>query len=43
MEEWDQQRADSRTIVKMRRIAQDAMAFGDDDAAFAGWFFGGGK
>ena len=34
MEEWDQQRADSRTIVKMRRIAQDAMSFGDDDAAF---------
>lgn len=34
MEEWDQQRADSRTIVKMRRIAQDAIGFGDDDAAF---------
>jgi hypothetical protein len=34
MEEWDQQRADSRFIETMRRIAQDAMRFGDDDAAF---------
>ena len=34
MEEWDQQRADSRSIETIRRIAQDAMRFGDDDAAF---------
>ena len=34
MDEWDQQRADSRTLVKMRRIAQEAMRFGDDDGAF---------
>lgn len=34
MEEWNQQRADSRSIEAMRRIALDAMRFGDDDAAF---------
>ena len=34
MEEWDQQRADSRSIETMRRIALDAMRFVGDDAAF---------
>ena len=34
MDAWNQQIADSRSIVKMRRIAQEAMRFGDDDAAF---------
>ncbi len=34
MAEWDQRIADSRSVVKMRRIAQEAMQFGDDDAAF---------
>ena len=34
MDEWDQQRADSHTIVRMSRIAQAAMHFGDDPAAF---------
>ena len=34
MDEWDQRRADSRRLVKMRRIAQEAMHFGDDNAAF---------
>jgi hypothetical protein len=34
MEEWDQQLADSHSIETMRRIARDAMCFGDDDAAF---------
>ena len=34
MEEWDQHLADSRSIETMRRIALDAMEFGDDDAAF---------
>jgi len=34
MEEWDQQLADSRSIETMRRIARDAMRFGDDNAAF---------
>jgi hypothetical protein len=33
MDEWDQRIADSRSIVKMRRIAQEAMCFGDDNAA----------
>ena len=34
MEEWDQWRADHRSIETMRRIALDAMGFKDDDAAF---------
>jgi hypothetical protein len=34
MEEWDQQRADSRSIETMRRIALDVMQLGDDDEAF---------
>ena len=34
MDEWDQRIADSRSIETMRRIAQDAMCFGDDSAAF---------
>jgi hypothetical protein len=34
MDEWDQQIADSRSVETMRRIAQDAMCFGDDGAAF---------
>jgi len=34
MDEWDQRIADSRSIETMRRIAQNAMDFGDDDAAF---------
>ena len=33
-EEWDQQRAERRSIETMRRIALDAMEFGDDSAAF---------
>ena len=33
-EEWDQWSADHRSIETMRRIALDAMEFGDDDAAF---------
>jgi hypothetical protein len=33
-EEWDQGRADSRSLERMRHIALDAMEFGDDDAAF---------
>ena len=34
MDEWDQRVADSRSIEMMRRIAQDAMRFDDDSAAF---------
>ena len=34
MEEWDQWRADHRSIDTMHRIALDAMEFGDDNAAF---------
>jgi len=34
MDEWNQRIADSRSIETMRRIAQDAMCFGDDDVAF---------
>jgi hypothetical protein len=34
MDEWDQRIADSRSIETMRRIAQDAMGLGEDDAAF---------
>ena len=37
MKEWDQQRADSRTIVKMRRIAQDAMYFDEDSTDLDGY------
>ena len=33
MEEWDQKRADWRPIETKRRIAQDAIRFGDDGAA----------
>jgi hypothetical protein len=33
-EEWNQRRADNRSPETMRRIALDAMAFKDDDAAF---------
>jgi len=33
-EEWNQWLADSRSIETMRRIALDALGFGDDDAAF---------
>ena len=34
-EEWNQQRAERRSIETMRRIALDAMEFGDDNAAFS--------
>jgi hypothetical protein len=34
MEEWDQRRAESRSIEEMRQIALDALQFGDDDEAF---------
>ena len=34
MEEWDQWRADHRSLETMRRIALDAIEFKDDDAAF---------
>ncbi|MBN1485497.1 MAG: DUF3024 domain-containing protein [Chloroflexia bacterium] len=33
-EEWDEQRAHSRSIEQMRRIALDALEFGDDDPAY---------
>lgn len=33
-EEWNQWLADSRDIETMRRIALDALSFGNDDAAF---------
>ena len=32
MEEWDQWRADNRSLESMRQIALDAMAFEEDDA-----------
>ena len=32
MEEWDQWRADNRSLKSMRQIALDAMAFEEDDA-----------
>lgn len=34
MEEWDQESAERRTLETMRRIAQDALEFGDDAGAF---------
>jgi hypothetical protein len=34
MEEWNQERAERRDLETMRRIAQDALEFGDDDRAF---------
>jgi hypothetical protein len=34
VEEWNQQRADRRSLETMRRIALDAMEFKDDDGAF---------
>jgi hypothetical protein len=33
-QEWDQQRVERCSIETMRRIAQDALAFGDEDAEF---------
>lgn len=37
MDEWNQWVADSRSIDTMRRIALDALAFEDDDAAFTAY------
>jgi hypothetical protein len=34
MNEWDQTRAERRSLETMRRIAQDALEFLDDDSAF---------
>lgn len=34
MHEWDQWRADSRSIETMRRIALDVLEFGENDARF---------
>ncbi len=34
MEEWNQKSAERRDLETMRRIAQDALEFGDDDRAF---------
>jgi len=36
-EEWDQRRAERRSIETMRRVALDAMEFGDNGAALAAY------